>query len=63
MSQHVEFFHSLIFHLCEDQIVIPFCGTFKNYLHLCICHGACELHARQPHLFVKLHHAVAMAAA
>ena len=35
MSQHVEFFHSLIFHLCEDQTVIPFCETFKNYLHLC----------------------------
>ena len=37
--------------------------TFKMNIFISICRGACRLHACWPHLFAKLHHAVAMAAA
>ena len=44
--QYVEFFHSLIFHLCEDQTVMPILWNFQKLFVLMymVVHGT--LHSR-----------------
>ena len=47
---------------CTPSVLNHSSSVLQNMENQCICRGACGLHARQPHRFVKLYHVVAMVA-